>query len=62
MKTTSRSLPRLLSIAELAERLSVSGKTVSRWIEAGDLHAHRLGRQIRITEEDALSFVAARRR
>lgn len=51
-----------LSIDALADRLAVSAKTVRRWIEAGDLPAHRLGRQIRISEEDAVRFVASRRR
>jgi excisionase family DNA binding protein len=55
-------LPVLFSIREIAERFGVSTKSVRRWIAGGDLHAHRLGRQIRIAEEDAIAFMAARRR
>jgi excisionase family DNA binding protein len=61
MKKTSATVPQLLSVREVASRFGVSGKTISRWIHAGDLRAHRLGRQIRISEEDLRSFVAARR-
>jgi len=61
MKKTSPSVPQLLSVREVAGRLGVSAKTISRWIHAGNLRAHRLGRQIRITEEDIHSFVTARR-
>ena len=53
---------KMLSIAETAARLGVSIKTVRRWIEAGQLHIHRLGRRITITEEDLVLFLAARRR
>lgn len=62
MKKHTGPVPRLLSMQDLAERLSVSSKTISRWIASGDLRAHRLGRQIRIAEEDANVFVASRRR
>ena len=62
MKKHIAPVPRFLSMQDLAERLSVSSKTVSRWIASGDLRAHRLGRQVRIAEEDAIAFVASRRR
>ena len=43
---------RLVSLAEAAEILSVSTKTVRRYIAAGDLDAVRLGRRtIRIKAE-----------
>lgn len=61
MKNTPTPLAQFLSVHALAERLSVSPKTVRRWIQAGHLRAHQLGRQIRICEEDAKSFAAARR-
>jgi excisionase family DNA binding protein len=51
-----------LSRDEVAERMGVSTKTVGRWIERSELPAHYFGRQIRIAEEDAVSFAAARRR
>jgi excisionase family DNA binding protein len=62
MKNPTAPVPRLLSMQELADRFSVSSKTVSRWIASGELRAHRLGRQVRIAEEDANAFVAVRRR
>lgn len=45
-------LPRLLTIPEVADYLKISTKTVRRWIDRGDLHAYRVGRQLRIAEED----------
>ncbi len=51
----------LLTIAEVARRLSVSKRTVTRWIERGELAVHRLGRSIRISEADLSAFLAQRR-
>ena len=37
----------LLSVADIADRLKLSEKTMpSRWIERGDLPAHHLGRTV----------------
>lgn len=55
-------LPAFLSVDETRKVLGVSAKTVRRWIERGELHVHRLGRQIRISEEDLAAFVAQHRR
>nr|WP_237180370.1 helix-turn-helix domain-containing protein [Roseomonas haemaphysalidis] len=52
---------RLLSVVEVATRLAVSTKTVRRSITQGDLRVHRLGRQIRISEEDLQAFLARHR-
>jgi excisionase family DNA binding protein len=38
------------TLAEVAKRLSVSGRTVRRWIERGELIAHRFGAAVRIAE------------
>ncbi|MFQ5792433.1 MAG: helix-turn-helix domain-containing protein [Acidobacteriota bacterium] len=54
-------LPTLYSIRETADLLKVSTKTIRRWIESGELPAHRLGRQIRISEDDLLTFIRTRR-
>jgi len=62
MSKARPTVPHLFSIRELADHLGISAKTISRWIDDGSLHAHRLGRQIRISEDDAASFIAARRR
>jgi excisionase family DNA binding protein len=51
---------RLLSIKEAAEFFSVSEKTVRRWIATGQLAAHRLGRQWRITPDEIERFLATR--
>lgn len=52
----------LYSIETVAERLDVSTKTVRRWISAGELPVHQLGRQLRISEADLAAFVARSRR
>jgi excisionase family DNA binding protein len=50
-------IPRLFSVADTAQRLGVSARTVRRWIDEGQLPIHRLGRQIRITEADLIAFI-----
>jgi excisionase family DNA binding protein len=52
---------RFLTITEVAERLHVSVRTVRRWIDAGDLVAHRIGGIVRIAEGDLRSFLALHR-
>jgi excisionase family DNA binding protein len=59
---TNTRLPKFFSVRDLAAQIGVSTKTVGRWITQGDLRAHRLGRQIRIAEDDAVSFIASRRK
>lgn len=59
--TEPSSLPRLLAIAQVADLLQVSAKTVRRWIDAGNLPIHRLGRQIRISASDLEDFLKSRR-
>jgi excisionase family DNA binding protein len=54
-------LPTLLTIDQTAEHLQVSTKTLRRWIDAGDLVAHRIGRQLRISASDLQTFIQARR-
>jgi excisionase family DNA binding protein len=55
-------VPRLLGIAEIAERLGVSTKTVRRWIARNELHVYRLGRGLRVSEEDLIAFLSKHRR
>jgi len=65
MKSESDAGPRpaeFLTVSQLAEELAVADRTVRRWIDAGKLHIHRLGRQIRISREDADTFVGGCRR
>ena len=48
---------RMLSVDQVADRLAVSSKTVWRWLDAGVLPRHRLGRLVRIAEEDLDTFL-----
>ena len=52
----------MLTAAAVAKRLVVSIKTVRRWIEAGQLKAHRLGRCVRISEADLQDFIERHRK
>jgi len=47
----------LLDVPAVARRLDVCEKTVRRFIARGDLHAYRIGRQLRISEEEYLRFI-----
>lgn len=55
-------LPTCLTIHQVADQLSVSDKTVRRWVWDGALRHHRLGASIRVAEEDLAAFLASRRR
>jgi excisionase family DNA binding protein len=50
-----------LTTSEVAQRLSVSERTVRRWIERGELIAHHLGAAVRIADLDLKAFLALRR-
>jgi excisionase family DNA binding protein len=50
--------PSLLPVAAVALRLGVSEKTVRRLVQDRRLPSHRVGRQIRISEEDLAVFLA----
>jgi len=52
-----RQAPPLLTVAEAAERLRVSTKTIRRQIAAGTLAAHRIGRSVRIAEPDLVQLL-----
>jgi len=49
---------RLYTVAETAEQLSSSEKTVRRLIERGELRVRRIGRSVRIAHEDLAVFLA----
>ena len=55
-------LPRLLTVDEMAERLNVCSKTIRRWIAGNELPAHRLGRSVRVAEDDLMAFLGKHRR
>jgi excisionase family DNA binding protein len=52
---------KFFTIGEVAERLRVCTRTVSRWIKDGDLVAHRIGGVVRIAESDLRAFLALHR-
>lgn len=57
--TQPRSQPQFITIADAADRLGVSIKTVRRWIAAGRLAAVRMGSQIRIPLGGLVHFIGA---
>ena len=52
---------KFFTIAEVAERLHVSGRTIRRWIRANDLVAHRIKGIVRVAESDLRAFQALHR-
>jgi excisionase family DNA binding protein len=54
-------LPRLLTLAEVADMLQVSQKTVQRLVARRRLPCIRLGRVVRFSPADLLRFVEARK-
>jgi excisionase family DNA binding protein len=52
---------RLLTVREVARMLRVSGMTVYRLIETGDLEATRVGRLFRVHEASFDAYLAAHR-
>jgi excisionase family DNA binding protein len=54
-------LPRLLTVPQAAEALSVCERTIWRWIEAGEIGTYRLGRVVRIAEAELVRFLERRR-
>jgi len=57
--TAQHPTPCFHSVHDVAEMLQVSTKTIRRWIEAGRLVPHRVGRQIRISQQDLDGFLSA---
>jgi len=51
----------MLTVADVAEILNVNERTVRRWIDVGDLAAHKLGRQWRISTQDLNTFLQSHR-
>jgi excisionase family DNA binding protein len=58
---SSKPITPFYTVAQVAELLVVSTRSVRRWIAAGELFAHKFGRQIRISELDLRAFVEWRR-
>ena len=49
------------TVQGIAEQLDVSERTVRRWIDSGDIVAHRFGRSVRISDNDRRAFLAQHR-
>jgi excisionase family DNA binding protein len=52
---------RFFTVANVAESLSVSTRTVRRWIDAGELIAHRFNGVLRISDADLQAFLGLHR-
>jgi excisionase family DNA binding protein len=57
----SANCTRFFTIANVAESLSVSTRTVRRWIDSGQLVTHRFKSTLRIAEADLQAFLARHR-
>lgn len=55
---STKPLPRFFTVPQVADMLAVSQRSIRRWIAAGELSAHRWGRQVRISEVDLRTFLA----
>jgi hypothetical protein len=58
---TGAAAPRFFSIGDVADCLSVSPRTVSRWIKSRVLTVHEIEGIKRISEKDFAAFLAVRR-
>lgn len=50
---------RLLTTSQIADKLQVTEKTVTRWLLAGSLKGYKVGRQWRVREDDLEAFMKA---
>lgn len=57
LKTKRSKKMKFYKIKDIQEMFDVSYLTVRSWIETGKLKAFKIGRTIRITEEDLQNFV-----
>jgi len=58
---STKPLTRFYTVSQVAALLAISSRSVRRWIAAGELLAHKFGRQVRISEIDLRAFVEWRR-
>ena len=49
----------LLTIKDVAERLQVSGRTIHRLVDVGELTVIRIGRSVRVSEEALKALLTA---
>jgi excisionase family DNA binding protein len=51
--------PDFYLVEELAKKLRVNKMTIYRYLKAGKLHAHKMGREYRIAKEEFERFLEA---
>jgi excisionase family DNA binding protein len=61
MKTEQAKLEKLFTIEEIARCLGVCTRTVRRWIDKGQLIAHRFNGLVRISAADFQAFLVTHR-
>lgn len=61
MPAANQGVPALFTVDQVAEKLGVSTKQVRRLIESRELSHHRIGRLIRISDVDLMTFIRLRR-
>jgi excisionase family DNA binding protein len=50
-------VPKLLSVADVAEALALSKQTVYSFVQKGELRAYKIGQQFRIPEDAVMEFL-----
>jgi len=58
---STKPVTRFFTVAQVAELLAVSTRSVRRWIAAGELLAHKFRHQVRVAEIDLLAFLQQHR-
>jgi excisionase family DNA binding protein len=54
-------VPQMRDVDAVARRLNVSPKTVRRMINRGELPVHRIGKLVRISDDDLVEYVRSSR-
>lgn len=58
---SSKPVSRFFTITQIAELLSVSTRTVRRWVACGELLAHKFSGLVRVSELDLRTFLERHR-
>ncbi len=61
MSASPKRLLRLLTVRAIASASTIPPSTIYRYVASGDLVHYRLGKSVRIAEEDWDKFIQARR-
>lgn len=54
-------VPRMMTVANVAERLAVTERHIRQLLADGELPAYRIGRAVRIPEDALAEYLKARR-